>query len=112
MADTDEPFSESEDGLAQLESPGTLKVNDLSANEIEGDEPEVCAKFMRRPISSGSAEPRDFTYGAPPKRDLRIAKKQAATLSGVSQVELHAKSKANEPIKGDTVAVQTNDRQR
>jgi hypothetical protein len=110
MADTDEQFYESDDAHALLESPGMLKVNHLSSSKIELDEPEIAANFMTRPISSGSTEVRAFTYGTPPKRGLQIPKKQAASLYAVSQPELHANPKANQPVKGDVFDSQLIDR--
>jgi hypothetical protein len=110
MADTDEQSYGSEDAVAQLESPGMQKVNHLSNNVIEPDEPEVAANFMTRPISSGSSNIRAFTYGTPPKRTLQIPKKQAASLYPISQPELHAKPNSNQPVKADASIGQLVDR--
>ena len=110
MADTDEQSYDSDDANPQLESPGMQKVNHLSTNTVEPDEPEVAANFMTRPISSGSTEVRAFTYGTPPKRALQIPKKQAASLYPISQPELHANSNANQPVKADALVGQLVDR--
>lgn len=93
---TDQHFPSSECAYQQAESPGTKRLQDLATTELEFDEPEVSAKLMERPISSGSAELQGYTYGAAPKRDLQIAKKPATALFGVSNSKLRARPPTRE----------------
>lgn len=110
MADTSEQFYGSEDVNPRLDSPGMQKVNHLSTNTIEPDEPEVTVNFVTRPISSGSAEVRAFTYGTPPKRALQIPKKQAASLYPTSKSELQGNPNTNQAGKAHALDGQIVDR--
>ena len=108
----DEHFLESEDGVPQPESPGMQKLQELTTIQFDPNESEVPAKLMQRPISSGSTELRDYTYGTAPKRDLHIAKKNTTALYGVAHGELHAEGSAAKPIMGNVLASQSHCRRR
>lgn len=69
---------ESEDGCQQPESPGMQKLQHLATTRLGNDEPEVPAKLVRRPFSSGLTELQEYSYAAAPKRDMYIAKKKSA----------------------------------
>jgi hypothetical protein len=93
----DEHLPESDDGFQPPESPGTQKLQRLATTRLEVDEPVVSAKLMERPVSSGSTGFRHYSYGAAPKRDLHIAKKQAAALYGTPKPKLNPEHKGDKP---------------
>jgi hypothetical protein len=105
--------SESEDGCQQPESPGMQKLQHLATTQLGNDEPEVPAKLMQRPISSGSTEFREYTYAAAPKRDIHVAKKNSTmALYGASGSGFHSKPDGGRPITSNTEATRDSVRRR
>jgi hypothetical protein len=104
---------ESEDGCQQPESPGMQKLQHLATTRLGNDEPEMPAKLVQRPISSGSTELREYSYGAAPKRDMHIAKKKSTmALYGALGSGLHNNTDGGRPITSNTEATRDSARRR
>jgi hypothetical protein len=104
---------ESEDGCQHPESPGMQKLQHLATTRLGNDEPEVPAKLVRRPISSGSTELQEYSYAAAPKRDMHIAKKKSTmALYGPLGSGLHNTPDGGRLIASNTEALRGSVRRR
>jgi hypothetical protein len=74
-------------GDQPCESPGMCRLQELATIEPRVDGCEVSARFMQRPISSGSTGLGLYAYGAPPKRDIHIPRKRPTALYGAPDAE-------------------------
>jgi hypothetical protein len=103
---------ESEDEYQTQESPGMQKAEGYKANPFEIDDDEAPAKFMKRPVSSGSTVIRDYAYGVAPRTALRINKRHTTALYGAPRGGLHANTHASQPSGPDIGAGEGRKKQR